>query len=71
MTLSEFQKARGLTLVALATLLGHPVSTVHSWLSLKRRPTWTAVADIERKTEGAVTAADFVPRAAPELEEAT
>lgn len=61
MTLSEFKVARGLSLTALAALLGKPVSTVHSWLSGARRPDWDSLAVIQHATGGAVTANDFVP----------
>lgn len=64
MKLSEFKAERKLTLIALAALLGRPVSTVHGWLKGTRKPDWEAVADIEAATGGAVTAADFVPRRA-------
>ncbi|MFK4044531.1 helix-turn-helix domain-containing protein [Roseomonas mucosa] len=64
MTLAEFKAARGLSLTELASLLGRGSSTVHGWLTERRRPDWEAVADIEAATGGAVTAADFVPRRA-------
>lgn len=62
MTLSEFLAAKDMTIVALAALLGRPVSTVHGWVRGTRRPGWSDVPLIERATGGAVTAADFVPR---------
>ncbi|MBC9176792.1 helix-turn-helix domain-containing protein [Pseudoroseomonas ludipueritiae] len=62
MTLLDYRKANGLTLAALAKKLGSPVSTVHSWECLRRRPDWKAVARIEAATSGQVTASDFVPR---------
>jgi transcriptional regulator with XRE-family HTH domain len=61
MNLATYQQTEGLSLTALAAKLGRPVSTVHGWLNGDRRPSWTAVADIERATAGKVTAADFVP----------
>lgn len=61
MTLSEFLDAKGMTIVALAKSLNRPVSTVHGWVRGNRRPEWRDVPAIERATDGAVTAADFVP----------
>lgn len=66
MTLSEFKAQEGLTLTALASLLGCKVTTVHGWVNGTRRPGWDAVAAIEEKTKGRVTASDFVPRTAME-----
>lgn len=61
MKLETYRTAEGLSLTELAGKLGRPVSTVHGWLNGDRRPSWIAVAKIERLTEGKVTAADFVP----------
>lgn len=61
MTLSEFQKAEGLTLVALAERLGMPITTVHGYLKEKRRPALDALGRIEAATEGRVTKADLRP----------
>jgi transcriptional regulator with XRE-family HTH domain len=63
MKLATYREAEGLSLTDLAARLGRPVSTVHSWLNGDRRPSWDAVASIERATGGQVTAADFVPQA--------
>jgi uncharacterized protein YjcR len=62
MTLAQYKRSKSLSLVELAEQLGRPVSTVHSWVAETRRPDWAAVADIEARTGGLVTAADFVPR---------
>lgn len=61
MTLSEFQKTNGLTLVALAARLGMPVTTVHGYLSGNRKPALEVLARIEEATDGAVKPGDLRP----------
>lgn len=62
MTLSEFLRENSMTISALAAAMQRPVSTVHGWVRGSRRPDWNDIPAIERATNGAVTAADFVPR---------
>lgn len=59
MNLRQFKAKHGLTLTALARLLGRPISTVHGWLNDTRRPDWASIEDILRATGGVVTANDF------------
>jgi len=59
MDLAQYKAERGLTLTALARLLGRPASTVHGCLAGTRRPDWASIEDIARATAGAVTANDF------------
>jgi transcriptional regulator with XRE-family HTH domain len=66
MTLAQYKRSKSLSLAELAEQLGRPVSTVHSWVAGTRRPDWAVVADIEERTGGLVTAADFVPRKVPD-----
>lgn len=66
MKLESYMRQEQLTLTELANRLGRPVTTVHGWVHGNRRPGWKEVAEIERATAGAVTAADFVPRSAGE-----
>jgi transcriptional regulator with XRE-family HTH domain len=61
MTLEQFRKARGLSLTALAELLGSKPSTVHGWLNGHRRPSWDWLDRIAEKTKGAVRPNDFSP----------
>jgi uncharacterized protein YjcR len=69
MNLAQYKCSKGLSLAKLAEQLGRPVSTVHSWVAETRRPDWAVVADIEQRTGGLVTAADFVPRKASDTDE--
>ena len=59
MHLRDFQARQGLSLTALAALLGRPVSTVHAWLNGHRRPDRASMQAIAQATAGAVTANDF------------
>lgn len=62
MTLDKYLRLRRMTRAEFGTLVGaHPI-TVHRWCSGVMRPAWHRVAQIEQLTQGAVTAADFVPR---------
>ena len=65
MHLREFKAQQGLTLTALAALLGRPVSSVHGWLHGRRRPDHASLRRIQEATGGAVTANDFVEGATP------
>lgn len=62
MTLNAYRALRGLTIRELAAELGKPFSTVAHWCGGNRRPDWADIPNIERVTNGAVTANDFVPR---------
>ena len=62
MTLADYLKQQDITVTAFAQAMGREISTVHGWVSGARRPRWADVPAIERATNGAVTAADFVPR---------
>ena len=59
MHLRDFQARQGLSLTALAAMLGRPVSTVHAWLNGHRRPDRASMQAIALATAGAVTANDF------------
>jgi transcriptional regulator with XRE-family HTH domain len=59
MTLEEFRTSRGLSLTALAELLGSKPSTVHGWLNGHRRPSWDWLDRIAARTGGAVRPNDF------------
>jgi transcriptional regulator with XRE-family HTH domain len=59
MTLEEFRTSRGLSLTALADLLGSKPSTVHGWLNGHRRPSWEWLDRIAACTGGAVRPNDF------------
>lgn len=59
MHLRDFQARQGLSLTALASMLGRPVSTVHAWLNGHRRPDRASMQAIAQATAGAVTANDF------------
>ncbi len=65
MHLRDFKAREGLSLTALAGLLGRPVSTVHAWLNDDRRPDRASMQAIARVTDGAVTANDFHDLGAP------
>ena len=66
MTLAQYLKSQNLPLVTLAADLGEKVTTVHGWVSGRRKPGVVSLARIERVTSGAVRAADFVPKEAAE-----
>jgi DNA-binding transcriptional regulator YdaS (Cro superfamily) len=68
MTLAQYLKSQNLPLVAFAADLGEKVTTVHGWVSGRRKPGVVSLARIERITSGAVRAADFVPEEAPEAD---
>jgi transcriptional regulator with XRE-family HTH domain len=59
MTLEQFRTSRGLSLTALASLLGSKPSTVHGWLNGHRRPSWDWLDRIAERTDGAVKPNDF------------
>jgi DNA-binding transcriptional regulator YdaS (Cro superfamily) len=61
MTLAQYLKSQNLPLVTFAADLGEKVTTVHGWVSGRRKPGVVSLARIERVTSGAVRAADFVP----------
>ena len=61
MTLAEYLKNKNLTLVSFAADLGEKVTTVHGWVSGRRRPGIVSLVRIERVTSGAVRAGDFLP----------
>lgn len=64
MKLSDFldQAGRG-AMTKMARQVGVSVVTVLRWRRGDAAPTWDRIPAIEAATNGAVTAADFVPRA--------
>jgi len=63
MTLSDFLDAEGRGgMTRLAKAVGVSVVTVIRWRRGDALPAWDRIPAIERATNGAVTAADFVPR---------
>lgn len=74
MTLEEFRTSRGLSLTALADLLGSKPSTVHGWLNGHRRPSWDWLDRIAERTDGAVRPNDFtvedIPKRASKVDAA-
>jgi DNA-binding transcriptional regulator YdaS (Cro superfamily) len=63
MSLTEYLAAQGRGSASdLARRLGVSPVSVHRWKIGIHAPGWQRVAQIERATNGAVTAADFVPR---------
>ena len=65
MTLSDFLRTKCMTVTALAAAMHRPISTVHGWVTGRRRPDWSDIPDIELATGRLVTADDFVPRNPP------
>jgi transcriptional regulator with XRE-family HTH domain len=61
MTLAEHLKQNGITLTAFAASIGEKVTTVHGWMSGRRNPGLASLVAIERTTNGAVRAIDFLP----------
>jgi DNA-binding transcriptional regulator YdaS (Cro superfamily) len=61
MTLAEYLKQNAITLTAFAASIGENIPTVHGWISGRRNPKLAALVAIERATDGAVRAADFLP----------
>jgi len=62
MTLSDYLNLNRITRAQFGKLIGaHPI-TVHRWCGGIMRPSWSRLSAIEAATNGAVTAADFVPR---------
>lgn len=62
MDLGAYLTLHRLTLEGFGRRVGVSGVSVHRWVTLKSRPGWKALGAIERVTEGAVTALDFVPR---------
>jgi DNA-binding transcriptional regulator YdaS (Cro superfamily) len=60
----DYLRDRNISQTEFARRIGVPITTLHGWGSGRRLPPATALAIIERETEGAVTVHDFVP--APE-----
>lgn len=65
MTLRDYLDKHGLTASAFADLVGVKHSSVSRWAAGETRPDWGRLARIQEVTQGAVTAADFVPLPAP------
>lgn len=61
MKLAEYLKQNGKTLTAFAASIGEKVPTVHGWISGRRNPGLASLVAIERATNGAVRAPDFLP----------
>lgn len=66
MRLSEYLAQAGLRQRALAERLAVSEATVSRWVSGRDMPSGRRLADLERLTQGAVTAADFVPPPVPD-----
>ena len=64
MTLSEWMDAQKITAEALAPQLGVHWATVYKWKGRRAFPRVAQLAEIERITEGKVTARDFMPERA-------
>lgn len=62
--LKTFLDEKRLTLREFAGEVGKPISTVHGWVTGRRKPQWSDIPAIERATGGKVTARDFVPQQA-------
>jgi transcriptional regulator with XRE-family HTH domain len=60
-TLEAYRAAEGLTLDALSTRLGIPYNTVLSYIYKGRAPSSKRAAQIQIRTGGAVTLADWFP----------
>lgn len=61
MTLSEWMTANKMTAEALAPRLGVHWATIYKWKGRRSFPRVTQLAEIERLTDGQVTARDFMP----------
>ena len=61
MDLSAYLQDRKLNQAAFASLVGVSEAAVCRWVSGKSRPSWEKLSQIERVTDGKVTARDFVP----------
>jgi hypothetical protein len=61
MTIAEYLKKNGMSLTAFAASIEEGVTTVHGWMSGRRRPGLASLVAIERVTDGAVRAIDFLP----------
>lgn len=59
--LAAYILANGLTQEQFGSRLGVSGATVHRWMKGKVRPSWNNVREIQRVTDGAICAADFVP----------
>ncbi len=64
MTLADYLTTREIRLTDFAVSLGIKVTTLHGYVSGKRRPPVHVVAQIESATDGIVRAKDFVFEAA-------
>lgn len=60
MKLAEYLKANSIPLTTFAADLGEKVTTVHGWVSRRRRPGVVSLARIEAVTSNQVRAADFL-----------
>jgi DNA-binding transcriptional regulator YdaS (Cro superfamily) len=61
MKLAVYLKQNSKTLTAFAAEIGEKVTTVHGWISGRRNPGLASLVAIERATNGAVRATDFLP----------
>ena len=66
MTLAEWMSETGTTPAQFALAANVHVVTVYHWRARRKFPRVEQLRTIEHLTDGAVTAADFVPRAAVE-----
>lgn len=61
MTLADYLRSRRETHEAFAARVGVHSVTVSKWATGAMRPSWPKLAAIAAATDGAVTAADFMP----------
>jgi transcriptional regulator with XRE-family HTH domain len=67
MQLSDYLTQRGLKQAEFASMIGVSEAAVSRWATGKGRPSWAAVAAIERSTDGAVAAKDFMSAPAGDI----
>lgn len=63
MHLDQFLRTNGLTRAQFAERIGVGRLAVQRWATGHAKPRWQTIAKIEAATDGAVTAADFMPSA--------
>lgn len=62
MTLADWMARNGITAEALAPQVGVHWATIYKWKAHRAFPRVAQLAAIERITDGAVTARDFMPQ---------
>lgn len=63
-TLETWMRVHGVSIEAMADLIGVSRMTVYRWIRGSNRPTWDALQRISKVTGGQVTADSFLSRAA-------